>query len=236
MCPDSQLVDGYVNVEVRSCEREVGANVDAQSVQEIFLELTAVCESWWEEAWATVLNECALPSTQNLDQNRRACVHTDTTLARNFLKNPSIRRKKKKVFGVNQNYKRCSQWWVILGWVRASYKGKSAIKEAGKPALVWLFQHKEDKSSVPTLHVHQSRKTLNDLISQEIWVWKGKQHLPNANRINKEDEQTRAGTHQHVMLFTVHQLTVKRVNWNDNYNYNMSLLEYIQYTTIFTRP
>lgn len=95
MCPDSHLVDGYVNVEVRSCEREVGANVDAQSVQEIFLELTAVCESWWEEAWATVLNECALPSTQNLDQNRRACVHTDTTLARNFLKNPSIRRKKK---------------------------------------------------------------------------------------------------------------------------------------------
>lgn len=58
-------------------------------------------------------------------------------------------------------------------------------------------------------------------------MWKGKQHLPNANRINKEDEQTRAGTHQHVMLFTVHQLTVKRVNWNDNYNYNMSLLEYI---------
>lgn len=40
------------------------------------------------------------------------------------------------VFGVNQNYKRCSQRWVILGWVRASYKGKSAIKEAGKPALV----------------------------------------------------------------------------------------------------
>lgn len=50
MCPDSHLVDGYVNVEVRSCEREVGGNVDAQSVQEIFLELTAVCESWWEEA------------------------------------------------------------------------------------------------------------------------------------------------------------------------------------------
>lgn len=74
-----------------------------------------------------------------------------------FKKTPSIR--KKKVFGVNQNYKCCSQWWVILGWVRVSYKGKSAIKEAGKPALVWLFQHKEDKSSVPTLHVHQSRKT-----------------------------------------------------------------------------
>lgn len=85
MRPDSHLVDGYVNVEVRSCEREVGGNVDAQSVQEIFLELTAVCESWWEEAWATALNECALPSAQNLQKQASLRTHRHD-ISKKFLK------------------------------------------------------------------------------------------------------------------------------------------------------
>lgn len=48
-------VDGHVNVEgsgrVKECARR--GNVDAQSAQDSLSEMTAFCESWWGEAWAT---------------------------------------------------------------------------------------------------------------------------------------------------------------------------------------
>lgn len=93
ICPDSHpaltlqrsCVNGYGNVKVDvRWNVQVGENVDAQSVQETLTEMTAVCESWWGEASAIVLNECMLPSTQNRYQYRQAThthTHTNTSSA-----------------------------------------------------------------------------------------------------------------------------------------------------------
>lgn len=171
---------------------------------------------------------CAAINSESRPQQASLRAHRHD-ISKKCLKPPSIR--KKMVFGVNQNYKCCSQWWVILGWVRVSYKGKSAIKEAGKPALVWLFQHKEDKSSVPTLHVHQSRKTAKWFnISGDMSV-----ERKTASAECKQNQQRgRADARWNTWCYLpcISWLS-NAVNWNDNYNYNMTLLEF---STIFTRP